>query len=60
MIKTSGANVSPIEIDTVPSWFPVGFSLLTHEGRQYVAYYNAKHEMIVASRNLDEPKLALR
>ena len=45
-----------IDIDTVPSWFPVGFSLLTHEGRQYVAYYNAKHEMIVASRKLDEEK----
>jgi len=43
-----------IEIDTVPSWFPVRFSLLTHEGVQYVAYYNAKHEMIVASRKLDE------
>ncbi|MCD6364421.1 MAG: BNR-4 repeat-containing protein [Planctomycetes bacterium] len=46
--------VECIDIDTVPSWFPVGFSLLTHEGRQYVAYYNARHEMIVASRKLDE------
>lgn len=43
-----------VDIDTVPSWFPVGFCLLTHEGRQYVAYYNAKHEMIVASRKLRE------
>ena len=45
-----------IDLDKVPSWFPVGFSLLTHAGRQYVAYYNAKHEMIVASRRLDEKK----
>jgi len=41
-------------IDTVPSWFPVGFCLLTHEQRQYVAYYDAEHRMIVASRRLDE------
>ncbi len=45
-----------VDIDTVPSWFPVGFSLLTHEGRQYVAYYDAKHHMTVASRKLSEAK----
>ena len=45
-----------IDLDKVPSWFPVGFSLLTHEGRQYVAYYDAKHHMTVASRKLDEKK----
>jgi len=43
-----------IDLDKVPSWFPVGFSLLTHENRQYVAYYDAKHHMTVASRTLDE------
>lgn len=43
-----------IEIDTVPSWFPVGFCLLTHNGRQYVAYYNERHQMIVASRGLGD------
>ena len=42
-----------LTIDTVPSWFPVGFCLLTHEGRQYVAYYNADHQMTVAARDLD-------
>lgn len=42
-----------LTIDTVPSWFPVGFCLLTHEGRQYVSYYNADHQMIVAVRDLD-------
>jgi len=41
-----------LEIDTVPSWFPVGFCLLTHDGQQFVAYYNEKHQMIVARRRL--------
>jgi len=41
-----------LDIDTVPSWFPVGFCLLTHKDRQYVAYYNEKHRMIVARRRL--------
>ncbi len=41
-------------IDSVPSWFPVGFCLLTHAGQQTIAYYNAKHEMIVARRGLSD------
>jgi hypothetical protein len=43
-----------IEIDKVPSWFPVGFCLLTHGRDQYVAYYNDQHQMMVASRRLSE------
>ena len=43
-----------LTIDTVPSWFPVGFCLLTHGEQQYVAYYDADHRMIVAARGLDE------
>jgi len=43
-----------LEVDQVPSWFPVRFSLLTHGQRQYVAYYNAEHDMMVAARRLDE------
>jgi len=43
-----------LDLDTVPSWFPVGFCLLTHEDQQYAAYYNDKHELIVARRGLDE------
>ncbi len=43
-----------IEIDTVPSWFPVGFCLLTHGEGQYAAYYNADHQMIVARRELGD------
>ncbi|MBN2477476.1 MAG: BNR repeat-containing protein [Pirellulales bacterium] len=43
-----------LDIETVPSWFPVGFSLLTHGQRQYVAYYDAQHQMTVAVRTLDQ------
>lgn len=42
------------DIETVPSWFPVGFSLLTHGQRQYVAYFDAQHQMTVATRTLDQ------
>lgn len=42
--------VETLEIDAVPSWFPVGFCLLSHERQQYVAYYDEKHHMIVARR----------
>jgi len=41
-----------IDVDRVPSWFPVGFSLLTHGDRQYAAYYDAEHRMTVAARSL--------
>ncbi len=43
-----------INIDTVPSWFPVGFSLLTRGDRQYVAYYDARHQMTVGVRTLGQ------
>jgi hypothetical protein len=43
-----------LTIDDVPSWFPVGFCLLTHGERQYVAYYDAEHRMMVAARDLDQ------
>lgn len=41
-----------LDVETVPSWFPVGFSLLTHGQRQYVAYYDAGHQMTVGVRTL--------
>ena len=47
---------SEIEIDKVPSWFPVGFALLTDRDRQYVSYYNEQHQMMVATRRLDQAK----
>lgn len=46
--------VETLEIDTVPSWFPVGFCLLTHKGRQYVAYYDEDHQMRIARRGLGD------
>jgi hypothetical protein len=54
-LPTAGYRVARvIEIDTVPSWFPVGFCLLSHGDQQYVAYYNDQHQMIVARRQLAE------
>jgi len=44
-----------LEIDQVPSWFPVRFCLLTRSPWQYVAYYDDQHQMIVAQRRLDQP-----
>jgi len=46
--------VETLDVDQVPSWFPVGFCLLTHEGQQYAAYYNREHRMIVAHRKLGD------
>lgn len=46
--------VDSIDVDMVPSWFPVGFCLLTHQGQQYVAYYNEQHQMMVGRRALGQ------
>lgn len=35
---------------------PVAFCLLTHGDKQFVAYYAPDHQMIVASRNINEDK----
>ncbi len=43
-----------LDVENVPSWFPVGFSLLTHGQRQYVAYYDVKHQFTVGVRTLDQ------
>ena len=48
-----------IEIDKVWAGQPVGFCLLTHENRQYIAYYNAERSMVVGQRNLDEEEFSL-
>lgn len=39
-----------VEVDRVWAGHPVGFALLTGKGTQYVAYYNATRDMVVASR----------
>jgi len=41
-------------IDQVWAGHPVGFCLLTHGNRQYIAYYNASRNMVVGQRNLSE------
>jgi hypothetical protein len=48
-----------IEIDTVWSGHPVGFSLFTDNDRQYIAYYNAKRHIVVGQRNLDQDNFTL-
>lgn len=44
-------------INVAPVWagHPVGFCLLTHGDRQFVAYYDADRRMTVATRSLDQP-----
>lgn len=46
----------PGTVDVAPVWsgHPVGFCLLTHGHRQFVAYYDADRTMTVAARSLDE------
>jgi hypothetical protein len=51
--------VQTIKIDKVWAGQPVGFALLTHGKRQYIAFYNAKRNMVVGQRNLDEDKFSL-
>ncbi len=46
-------------IDSVWSVHPVGFGLLTHNNRQYIAYYNSNRNMVVGQRNLDDPEFEL-
>jgi hypothetical protein len=48
-----------IEIDSVWAVHPVGFCLYTHGDRQYIAYYNAKRNMVVGQRNLDDENFEL-
>jgi hypothetical protein len=47
-LKVAEATV----VDSVWSALPVGFSLLTYGNRQFVAYYDSKRRLTVASRTL--------
>ncbi len=51
--------IQKIVIDKVWAGHPVGFSLLTHGNRQYIAYYNANRNMVLGQRNLDDDKFDL-
>ena len=48
-----------IAIDKVWAGHRVGFCLLTHQTRQYIAYYNANRNMVVGQRNLNDSKFEL-
>lgn len=48
-----------IFIDSVWASHPVGFCLLTHGERQYIAYYNASRNMVVGQRNLEDDLFSL-
>ena len=48
-----------IKIDQVWAGHPVGFCLLTHGNRQYIAYYNAERSMVVGQRSLEEEEFSL-
>jgi hypothetical protein len=41
------------DVAYVPTSFPVGFALLTHNNLQFVAFYDSVKNMTVASRTLD-------
>lgn len=48
-----------IKIDEVWAGHPVGFCLLTHGDRQYIAYYNANRNMVLGQRNLTDDTFEL-
>ncbi|MFC1452165.1 BNR repeat-containing protein [Verrucomicrobiota bacterium] len=52
--------LSQLDIAEVPGGFPVLFTLLTAEDRQFVAYYDKEHRMTVAARALDEDEWQTR
>lgn len=51
--------VVTIVIDSVWAGHPVGFCLLTHGNRQYIAYYNAHRRTVVGQRNLTDDQFEL-
>jgi hypothetical protein len=51
--------IQTIKIDKVWSGHPVGFCMLTHGTRQYIAYYNAERRMMVGQRNLTDESFVL-
>ena len=50
---------SVIKIDKTWAGHPVGFCLLTHGNRQYIAYYNADRSMVVGQRDLADESFSL-
>ena len=52
--------VQSITIDSVWAGHPVGFCLLTHNSRQYIAYYNSNRNMVVGQRDLSDDNFSLQ
>jgi hypothetical protein len=52
--RLSAAEAEPAGLTVGSAWAgsPVGFALLTHAGRQFVAYYDGERRLTVASRVL--------
>jgi len=50
------AIIEKIDVEKVWSGHPVGFSLLTHQNLQFVAYYNEDRQMTIASRKINDNK----
>jgi hypothetical protein len=51
-------SLAQTRVDIAPVWagHPVGFDLLTHGDRQFVAFYDAERNMTVAARKLGSDK----
>ncbi len=50
------ADPDTLTVDEVWAGHPVGFDLYTTERHQYVCYYDAARNMVIAQRNLDSSK----
>ena len=57
--KAAAPAAESIDVEPVWSAHPVGFSLITHKGRQFAAYYDANRRMTVAFRPLPARKWTL-
>ncbi len=56
-LKNPGESAQVLErmvVDSVPGDFPVGFSFLTANDWQFIAYYNKDRNLTVASRKTDD------
>ncbi len=52
--------IDSLFVAMVPAGFPVNLDLLTDGNRQFIAYYNSDHSMVVGSRTLDSDKFSLK
>jgi hypothetical protein len=55
-VRTRPEVVERLEVDKVWPGHPVGFGFANRKGYQFVAYYDAKRQMVVARRKLGEKR----